>query len=161
MCEPTTILMVSAAVIGAIQTSRQAQETANAAGKQAQVKAGQASDAAGLQIGERAKQARAERARLRVAAGEAGVSGQSYEAQLAQVAFDQNAFTANTNANNVNQLAGIQAESDHILASVQTPGVVGSGLQIAAAGAAAHSAYTAANPATVAPVTTPMPALTN
>lgn len=34
------------------------------------------------EAGERVKQARAERSRLRVAAGEAGITGQSFEAQL-------------------------------------------------------------------------------
>ncbi len=86
MCEPVSLTVAALSVLSAganIHGTREAAKTqfaANAAQREAQQEEILAS--ASVQAGERVKQARAERARIRVSAGEANVAGNSFMAML-------------------------------------------------------------------------------
>ncbi len=127
-------ISAAATAAGAIGAARQGQANVDAIGAQRQVQAGQIGDAAGQKIGERVKQARAERSRLRVAAGEAGVAGQSFEALLADSAFQENEDIALINKDTANSQDASQARTNAATAQQQTPGLLSSGLQIVGAG---------------------------
>lgn len=146
MCEPITLALTTTQLImggiaaagaaaGAVAAASQAQAQADALGEQREAQAKQIGDAAGLTLGERAKQARAERARLRVAAGESGVSGQSFEAQLLQSSFDQSEDSATIQADTRNRQTASQARTNAELTKTQQPGAIATGLQIVGAGA--------------------------
>ena len=126
----------TAASLAGQQMSANAQ--AESMEENAQLRANQEADAAGQRIGGRAKQARRERARARVAAGEAGVAGQSFEAMLQNSLAQQNQDAAVIAKNS--KMAGRAAQST---ARAKT---AGSGVNpfaaagsLASAGASGHS----------------------
>ena len=88
MCEPTTLAIVgaytavAASAVSAYGDYQSGKAQNSALEDQAQTQADEAASARDQEIGERVKQSRRERARIRVSAGESGISGQSFEAQL-------------------------------------------------------------------------------
>ena len=141
MCEPATVmgvLAVAGTAVSAVSQYQQASAANKAAGEQAQAQADEFAMQRDQQIGERLRESRRERARMRVAAGESGVAGASFEAALKQ------------SLGNVNQDIAI-AQKQSTLTSrslkAQTKGATESfsplsaGLQIANAG---YSAYNSA-----------------
>lgn len=142
MCDPVTaatalaIASASAGVVGEYQT---AQATTRAVNRQSRAQAEEASARSSQEAGERVRAARRAAARARVGAGEAGVSGQSFEAQIANelgaanqdlaIVQKQGGFTERAiNANALNQTARFRGLNP-----------VSSALKIASAGASGYS----------------------
>jgi len=152
MCEPITAaltttqmimggLSAASAAAGALAAAQSGQAQADAIAEQADTKADQLSDQAGVQIGERVKQGRAERARLRVAAGEAGVAGGSFEATLLQSSFDQSEDTATIKKDTELKQDANVASRNAALSQTRQPGALVTGLQIVGAGASGANAF--------------------
>ncbi|KKK88544.1 hypothetical protein LCGC14_2742100, partial [marine sediment metagenome] len=86
---------------------------------------------AGREMGERVKQGRAERARLRVAGGEAGITGNSFAASLMDAAFQQNEDVTAIGKDAEYAQRGSGARFQSGLASINNPGFFENALQIA------------------------------
>lgn len=140
MCEPMTIIAATSAVVGAVGARQNAEGQAKNMARQRAVQARQQHSAASDQAGQRVKQARAEQARLRVAAGEAGIAGQSFEAQLMDSSFqlDQDLARINSNAAMANEAGNEQLAT--AFSNVNNPSLLESGLQIAGVTYGAHRA---------------------
>lgn len=141
MCEPTTIMTAVAVASSSLQVVSQFQQAraqASSLEQQAQAAEEESAAAAGHQMSERLREARAVAARRAVAAGEGGVGGQSVAAGVAQalgsgnqdlgVIRKQAAFQTRANA------ARFRAEA----AQIQRPNALSSGLQIAQSGMAGY-----------------------
>ena len=146
MCDPltiTTALTIGSQAIGAVGQFQQAQgqrETLEATARQ---QASEQSDATEVEIGERVREGRRERARLRVAGGEAGlaISG-SFESQLVDSFSQQGRDIALTEFQADQQAASLQTRVNNESASISGDrplDVIGAGLQIASASAPAFS----------------------
>ena len=138
MCDPVTAtitaLSVASSAVGVAgqRSAAKAQFQANAAAREAQNE--EIAAAASTRAGERVKQARAERASLRVAAGEAGIAGSSFEALLADSVLQED-----MDLGLIGQDASFQdrASETRFLsanAAVRNPSALESGLMIAGAG---------------------------
>jgi len=90
-------------------------------------------------MGERVKQGRAERARLRVAAGEGGVSGQSVNAVMMDAAFQEESDVDRIGTGAKFEQRASEARFKSGLASVKNPGMLETGLGIAVAAAGGYS----------------------
>lgn len=144
MCEPATVLgvlAVAGSAVSAVGQYQQASASNKAAGEQAQAQADEYANTRDQQIGERIKESRRERARLRVSAGESGVAGASFEAALRQSFGDQNQDIAIAQKQGKLTSRSLKAQTK---ASTKSFSPVASGLQIASAG---YSAYNSARPA--------------
>ncbi len=142
MCEPTTIMLaisLASGVASAIGTRRTAKNQMEALAEQRDAQNEEIAGKAGREMGERVKQGRAEQARLRVAGGEAGIDGQSFAANMMDVAFQQDFDLAaiEKDAEYAQRASGARYKSG--LAGVKNPGVLESGLQIAKAGASGYA----------------------
>lgn len=86
MCEPVTIAMMVISVASAAMQQKGKHDAAKAQfalnATQREQQSEEIHAASSIKAGERVQQSRAEQARLRVAGGEAGVLGQSFEAML-------------------------------------------------------------------------------
>ena len=152
MCEPTTIIAITGVVVGAVAKRRQAKKQFAAAKEGREAQAEEIAAKSGAKAGERVKQGRAERARLRVAAGESGVAGQSFEAQMLDSAFQEDQDLASIDQNTDFEQRGSESRFQSVLASVDNPSALATGLQIAGAGLSAHAAATARTAKIPAPV---------
>ena len=141
MCEPTTMAVISVASAGmGIVGQRAAAKAQFAANKvQAEAQRRQIQDKATVTAGERVKQARAEQARLRVAAGEAGVAGQSFEAQLMDSAFQADQDIGFLGKDMRNQLDASQSRFLSANASVKNPSLLENGLSLGMSAASGYS----------------------
>ena len=142
MCTPLMMMSASGAAKGlqiwGNRQSTKAQFGSLAAQREAQNE--EISGKAGRSMGERVKQGRAERARLRVAAGEAGVAGNSFDAAMMDAAFQQadDISAIGVDANYAQRASDARYRAG--LASVRNPGMLETGLQIASAGASGYAA---------------------
>ena len=133
MCDPVTMMVASGAAkglqiwgnrqstkgqFGALATQREAQNE-EIAGK------------AGRSMGERVKQSRAERSRMKVAAGEAGVAGNSYSAAMMDVAFQSADDISAIGVDARHAQRASEARYQSGLASINNPGFFENALQIA------------------------------
>lgn len=127
MCEPTTIIALSALAVSAVGQVQQANAQEDALEASAQAQAEETGARVQQEVGERVAQGRRERARLAVAAGEAGVqaTSQSFEAQMQANFARQNRDIALAQANKNFKQRGIQTQADSMAANIK------SGLQIA------------------------------
>jgi len=150
MCEPVTIgaltiglseamagMAVASTVAGAVGARKQAKGQMASSATQRKAQGEEISGKAGRSMGERVKQGRAERSRLRVAAGESGVAGQSFEAQMMDSAFQEDEDLAMIGKNAGYEQRGSEARFQSSLAQVNNPSALETGLQIAGAGASA------------------------
>lgn len=156
MCEPTTIMMglsLATAAGTAIQTVNQQNKMADAQEKaltdasaqsatQAQIEQAQINEQATDELSLRARTALSERARLRVAAAESGVGGQTTQRVVnnpyTQAGWDMSRIRSNTqkakqqsSLNAQGRAAGYASQAS----SIQRGSMAGAGLQIAGAGA--------------------------
>lgn len=141
MCDPVTMagIAIAGSAVQAYSGYQQANAANRAAEQQAQVQADEYAASRDQQIAERVKQARRERGRLRVAAGEAGVGGASVEAQLANSFGQQNQDIAiiQKQGGFTERAIGTELKS---VAARNRFSPLSAGLQIAGAGASAYSA---------------------
>lgn len=144
MCEPVSMTMAALSVgstaLG-IQGQRRmakAQFAVNAEQRRRQNQ--QIADAASVRAGNRVQQMRAERARLRVAAGEANVAGNSFLAQLNDATFQASQDVALIGKDAENQDLASETRFLGANARVRNPSALESGLALANA---AYSGYSA------------------
>lgn len=141
MCEPVTMatLAVTSAAIGEIgkRQAAEAQFGANAAQRSAQNEEIAASSSA--KAGERVKQARAEQSRLLVAAGEAGVAGNSVSAVIGDAGAQADFDVATIGKNAEFQDRASEARFLSANASVDNPTFLSSALNIATAGVGGYA----------------------
>ena len=143
MCEPTTIMLgisLAASAAGAYGTREQAKGQLKANAEQRAQQNEEIRAAANAKAGERVKQMRAEQARIRVAAGEAGVGGNSFMAQLQDASFqaDMDIATFGKDAFFQDRASATRFLSAN--ASVRNPSALETGLNLAAAGAQGYAA---------------------
>jgi hypothetical protein len=142
MCEPTTImagLAVASTAMGVLGQNAAADAQLSGLETQRRNQAEELQTQADQNAGERVKQARRERARMRVAAGEAGAGGQSFEASLANSFGQQNHdLAAIARQSHFNDRAS-QASYASNVAGVNKPNALTAGLQIAGAGYGGYS----------------------
>lgn len=95
---------------------------------------------ASVEMGERIRAARREAARRRVAAGEAGISGQSLDLDIANTFGEANhdLGAIARDAAYASRAANMRARSEHL--GVRKPSILGAGLQIATSGLSAYHA---------------------
>lgn len=120
------------ASLGAQTIAANAQEDAITAQRRAQAE--ELQSRAETNLGERVKQARKERARLRVAAGEAGVGGASFEAAMRDSFAQQNQDAALIQKNLAFADRASASRARSAMASINKPNALTAGLQIAGAG---------------------------
>lgn len=143
MCEPVSLTMMALSVAQAgagIAGQRSAAKTqfrSNAT--QREVQNDQINDQASVKAGERVKQARAEQARLRVAGGEAGVTGNSFEAGLMDSVMQADMDLGIIGKDAANMDTASEARFLSANASVRNPSLAENGLQIAGAAAKGYS----------------------
>lgn len=136
MCEPVTVatLMVAsqaAQEVGKRQIAAR-QFGANAAQRSAQNE--EIANAASTKAGERVKQSRAEQARLLVAAGEAGVGGNSVSAVIGDAGAQADFDVANIGQDAYFQDRASEARFLSANASVDNPTAFSTGLNLVTAG---------------------------
>jgi hypothetical protein len=154
MCEPATLLAISAAVsvvsagVGYMQQADAAdnQEDAirdNWAAQQLQIdeQQSQINDNALDEKSKRAKEATIERGRLRAIQGESGLSGVTQERIINESAFNEGTDIAAIEGNRKNSIkqsqverGSLRANSQSQLNTIQQPSLIGTGLQIVGAG---------------------------
>ena len=137
MCEPTTLALVAAGAksLQLFGQRQQTKATFGALATQRRAQSEEISARAGASLGERVKSGRAEQARLRVAAGEAGVAGQSVDVAALDVGFQQDADLGTITLDARFAQRGSEARFLSGIASQPNPGVLSNALQVASAGA--------------------------
>lgn len=133
MCEPITILTIATAAIGAVGAKQQADAQEESIERQQEAQAEEAHASAQQAMGKRVAQARRERARLKVAAGEANIGGASFESQLMNSLFQEDFDLADINKQSQFTQRGINAGAEMAYSRVEQPNLALAGLQIAGA----------------------------
>jgi hypothetical protein len=142
MCAPAALLAISAATTAVSYSQQQKLASANRANA-AEQRANQKEEIEAqraARAGERVKQARAERARLRVAAGEAGIEGVSFEDQMFDIALQEDLDLGMLAKDAEFQQRASDARYRGILNQNAGPSALEMGLGI---GTAAYSGYSA------------------
>lgn len=143
MCEPATLLTllaVGSATTSAISGIQSANAQVDAANMAASAQVEEYATDRDQKIGERIKEARAAQARMRVSAGESGVSGNSFEAMLRDSMGATNHDLAVANKQSGFTSRRLNADLASVSASHRGIGGLNAGLQIATAGANAYRA---------------------
>ena len=135
MCEPISAstaayLAIASTVVGTASTAIAAKQQAVALGRQGQQRANEISAAGSAALGVRARQARLDQARAEVSGGEAGIRGQSYEANLSNIASQANNDKGTIESNTKNGLASNQQDINATASRITQPNYSGAALQI-------------------------------
>lgn len=136
MCEPVSVmtgLAVGSSILGLAGQSEQARTTRRFASASATNRQEEIDARASAQAGERVKQARAERARLRVAAGEAGIAGVSFEDALFNTYLQEDLDVGQIGQQQFYDTRANDLQLQGIIAGNQGPSALESGLTIAGA----------------------------
>ena len=142
MCEPISLgtgLGIASSAAGAVGAYQQAQGQRAALEASARQRAAELSDQQEVELGERVRAGRRERARLRVAAGEAGLalSSGSFEAQIADSFSQQGQDAGNIRfrgrQSERSLRTGVNAQAASIVGDSPLA-LAGAGLQIAGSG---------------------------
>lgn len=141
MCEPMTMAALSIASTAAQtigqRSAAKAQFGANAAQRQAQNE--EIAAKAGQKAGERVKQSYAEQSRLLVAAGEAGVAGNSVSAVIGDAGAQADFDIADIGKNAEFEDRASQARFLSANASVQNPTFLSTALNLASSGVSGYA----------------------
>ena len=146
MCDPITIAMtvisVATAAASVVSEVRSANHQNSAIASQLTEQQAQIHNAQAGELNDRARTARREQARIKVAAGESGVqlgSG-TIENLLLDSATQQQLAAERSNLNADSQLSAAKAEANSMYSRVEKPTILGAGLRIAGAGLQGYSA---------------------
>lgn len=141
MCGPLALAGTSMAIsgIGMLGQYQSANKQLDALGDQRRNQAEEINASAEQQLGERVRQGRRERARMAVAAGEAGAGGQSFEMQLANSLGLQNQDAATIGLDTRFKDRASQNRYASAVNQVDRPNLLTAGLKIGAAGASGYS----------------------
>lgn len=144
MCDPVTIgitaLAVATSTAEVVSQAKAAKAQTKAILNQREVMLEENRRAASAELFDRSREARREAARIRTAAGEAGLSltSGSVEAMLMDSAMQQELAGDRTLANYESRNRATNAEAKSMLSHVQKPTALGAGLTIAGAAAGAY-----------------------
>ncbi|HEX7857490.1 MAG TPA: hypothetical protein VF503_27730 [Sphingobium sp.] len=137
MCDPIVglVLTVATTAASAIGQMQAAKTQAKAITAQQQVMVEENRKAASTEIFDRMRSARREQGRIRTAAGEAGLSlgSGSVENLLLDSAMQSELSNQRSLANMESRIAAGDAEANSMRSQVQSPTLLGAGLQIASA----------------------------
>lgn len=111
MCEPTLIISTMMTVAGSISARNAAKDQINATNERAYQQQTQINASANMDQFQRAQQARSERAAIRAAAGESGLSGNSIFAQLQESYMNQGLSYGTSEYNRKNGVLSSQQEA--------------------------------------------------
>jgi hypothetical protein len=141
MCEPTTLAIMAMASTAASTAGQmsQARATQKALGQQREAQAEEINAQVSQKAGDRVEAARAERARLRVAAGEAGVSGNSFEAQIMDTVMQQEEDIGRVMMGGEFQQRASEVNYKSAMAQNRGPSPLAAGLNIASSGASGYA----------------------
>ena len=152
MCDPVTAAIIvgvtAVASTGAniVAQSKSAKAQTKAIRAQQGVVAEENRQAASAELFDQMRSSRREAAKVRTAAGEAGLglNSGSIESLLFDTAMQQELQGDRTIANMESRHAANTAEASSMLSRIQKPTVLGAGIQLAAAGASAWSGVSGA-----------------
>lgn len=141
MCDPVTatvvagVMTVASAVGGVVAQTHAANVQASAINSQLETVATENRNSASAEIFDRMRAARREQARIRVAAGEAGLglSSQSIGQLLLDSAMQSDLANQRTLANRESRDAAARADATSAMSQVHKPTAIGAGLQIGSA----------------------------
>lgn len=143
MCEPVTVGLITAgiAAVGVYSQIQSAKAQEKALVEASRIQQEQIDDAASRDASIAARQMRAEAARIRVAAGEAGLNlaSNSVLAQIHDSAMQAQLSITSINKNRKNLQRAREAETNSRIAAVNHPSYLQAGLQIAGAGLSGYS----------------------
>ena len=153
MCDPVTLATIAVVttatqVITEVQAAKnqKAAITAQLAESEQQIETKQTAE-----LNDRARAARREQAKIKVAAGEAGLSlTGSVESLLADTVMQQQLSTERTNLNAETEKRSVRAEANSMYSRIQQPSLIGAGLRIAMAGGTAYAGASASSKAAAA-----------
>ena len=144
MCEPVTIMTTlavastAASIVGQVQSAKR-QEAAIR--DQLAVSVDEVNDKATAEVNDRQRAARREQARIKVAAGQAGLQlGGSIEMLLKDSLMQGGLAEERLNDNREAELRNVRTEANSMLSRVERPTMLGAGLQL---GTAAMNGYSA------------------
>lgn len=144
MCEPVSIMLAAAAIIGSVSSNRAANKAADrqtrALEGQNQLQADEIADQQGQELDERARAARRERASARVSASESGINlgSNSFLAMLQTSEIQQSMDSGLILRNERNAQRGRQARHSSNLAGIQKKTGLGIALDATQAGTSAY-----------------------
>ncbi|BBE35398.1 virion core protein, T7 gp14 family [Sphingosinicella microcystinivorans] len=144
MCDPVSIgvtaLAVATSTAQVVSQAKAAKAQTKAILNQREVMLEENRRAASAELFDRSREARREAARIRTAAGEAGLSltSGSVEAMLMDSAMQQELAGDRTLANYESRNRATNAEAESMLSHVQKPTALGAGLTIAGSAAEAY-----------------------
>lgn len=144
MCEPTTIMAALAVVSTAAQVVteiKSANHQNKAIAEQLTRSEQEITDKQTAELNDRAREARREQAKIKVAAGEAGLSlTGSVESLLTDTIMQQGLSAERTNMNAQSETEAARAEANSMWSRVQKPTLFGAGLRIASSGLNGYAA---------------------
>jgi len=149
MCEPTTIALIASTAIAGISQYGQYQSAkaqVRAIDEQNEIQAQEISEAAGLEMTERARAARRERGAMRAAGAESGINlgSNSFLAGLQTSVLNQYNDQGLILRNESNQQRARDAQARSLTSRIQVPTALSAALNIGAAGLGAYGDATAA-----------------
>jgi len=133
MCEPTTIfLAISAASAAAsyVGGQKQMEQQSDSLMKSQAVQQGQIEDRAAMNSFSQGIESRKQQARIKTAAGDAGLTGGSIAAQLLESMFNEGQNEAVADQNLANSIESSTAQRDATLSGLSAPSLLNTGLQI-------------------------------
>ncbi len=133
MCEPTTIIAATSAVLGAAQQDRNARKQRRAIRQQQDQEEREINRANSLKADNQARKAKAARAKIKARAAGTGESGLTIDTLLNNTNFQLGTDLATIEGNRELEVKGSQARERSNLNSVRSPDWLGAGLQIAGA----------------------------
>lgn len=141
MCEPVTILTtlaIASQAASLITEHRAAKNQKQAISQAFEAQQKEITQTQVADINERQRQARKEQARIRVAAGQAGLQmGGSVQALLTDSAMQTTLFSERTGMNADTRRESSAQEANSMFSRVEDPSILGAGLRLASAGASA------------------------
>lgn len=144
MCEPVSImtaLSVATTAAGIVTQVKAAKAQERAIAAQLAQSETEINDKATAEINERQRAARREQARIKVAAGQAGLQlGGSIDALLADSMMQAGLSEEALRDNQENQLRSVRSEANAAYSRVNKPSLLSAGLQLAGAGVSGYAA---------------------
>lgn len=146
MCNPVAAMValtVASTAAQIVTETRAAKRQEAAIREQLAVSEQEIADKASGEINERLREARREQARIKVAAGEAGLQlGGSIDLLLQDSMMQAGLANARTLNNQGRELTNVRAEANSMLSRVERPTVLGAGLRLATAGMQGYASGT-------------------
>lgn len=143
MCEPVTIMTTlaiattAASIVSEVQSAKAQEKAIRAQLEQTNTEINQKASA---EVNDRQRAARREQARIKVAAGEAGLQlGGSIDQLLSDSLMQAGLSHERTSQNRENELLSANAEANSMLSRVERPTILGAGLRLASAGAQGYA----------------------